>query len=97
MLKITTSGKAGAAFAVHYGVADVLAPYPPHSLVTTMTATINDTAISQKMMHTLPVLLRMVDSEDCTKYDSTTPTAVGYLAAYRDGVHQGGIPVRHQR
>ena len=39
------------------------------------------------MMDTLPILLRMVDSEEFAKYDSMTPTALDYLADYRDGVH----------
>ena len=38
------------------------------------------------MMDTLPILLRMVDSEEFAKYDSMTPTALDYLADYRDGV-----------
>ena len=53
-LKITTTRKAAADFAVNYGVTDALAPFPLHSLVTTMTATINNNTISQNMMDTLP-------------------------------------------
>ena len=40
------------------------------------------------MMDTLPILLRMVDSEEFAKYDSMTPTALDYLADYKDGVHK---------
>jgi hypothetical protein len=40
------------------------------------------------MMDTLPILLRMLDSEEFAKYDSMTPTALDYLADYKDGVHQ---------
>ena len=87
-LKITTTGKAAADFAVNYGVTDALAPFPLHSLVTTMTATINNNTISQNMMDTLPILLRMVDSEEFAKYDCMTPTALDYLAEYKDGVHR---------
>ena len=87
-LKITTTGKAAADFAVNYGVTDALAPFPLHSLVTTMTATINNNTISQNMMDTLPILLRMVDSEEFAKCDCMTPTALDYLSEYKDGVHR---------
>ena len=86
-LKISHPNKSPNEFAVNYGVTDALAPFPLHSLVTTMTATINNNTISQNMMDTLPILLRMVDSEEFAKYDSMTPTALDYLADYRDGVH----------
>ncbi len=74
-LKITTSGKSPNEFAVTYGVTDALAPSPLHSLVTTMIANFNNNTISQNMMDTLPIFLRMVDSEEFAKYDSMTPTA----------------------
>ena len=86
-LKISHPNKSANEFAVNYGVTDALAPFPLHSLVTTMTATINNNTISQNMMDTLPILLRMVDSEEFAKYDSMTPTALDYLADYKDGVH----------
>ena len=84
-LKITNANKAAAEFCVNYGVTDALAPFPLHSLVSTMTATINNNTISQNMMDTLPILLRMVDPEEFAKYDSMTPTALDYLADYKDG------------
>ena len=74
------------AFAVNYGVTDALAPFPLHSLVTTMTATINSNTISQNMQDTLPVLLRLVEPEELAKHDSMTPTTLDYLAHYDDGV-----------
>lgn len=87
-LKITNATKSANEFAVNYGVTDALAAFPLHSLVSTMTATINNNTISQNMQDTLPILLRMVDSEEFAKYDSMTPTGLDYLADYRDGVHQ---------
>ena len=75
---------------MNYGVTDALAPFPLHSLVTTMTATNNNT-ISQNMMDTLPILLRMVDSEEFAKYDCTMPTALDYLAECKDGVRKMGF------
>ena len=86
-LKISYAGKSANEFAVNYGVTDALSAFPLHSLVSTMTATINNNTISQNMMDTLPILLRMVDPEEFAKYDSMTPTTLDYLADYRDGVH----------
>ncbi len=39
-------------------------------------------------MDTFQIILRMVDSEEFAKYDSMTPTAMGYLADHRDGIRQ---------
>ena len=54
-LKIARSGKPADTFAENYGVAGALAPFPIQSLATTMTATINENAVSQNMMETLPI------------------------------------------
>ena len=40
------------------------------------------------MADTLPILLRLVDSEEFAKYDCMTPTALDYLSDYKDGVHR---------
>ena len=53
-----------------------------------MTATINNNTISQNVQDTLPVLLRLLDEEEMTKYDCMTPTALDYLADYYDGVDE---------
>mgnify|MGYP000907415519 FL=1 len=86
-LKISNPTKLDSEFCVNYGVTDALAPFPLHSLVSTMTATINNNTITQNMQETLPILLRMVDPEEFAKYDSMTPTGLDYLGDYRDGVH----------
>jgi hypothetical protein len=52
-----------------------------------MTAMINHTTISQNIVDTLPILLRMVDSE-FAKYVCATPRALDYLAYYKDGVNR---------
>jgi len=87
-LKISNPTKDATEFCVNYGVTDALAPFPLHSLINTMTATINNNTVSVNMMDTLPLLLRMVDPEEFSKYDSMTPTALDYLANYRDGIKQ---------
>ncbi|MFM7978215.1 MAG: phage major capsid domain-containing protein, partial [Candidatus Fonsibacter sp.] len=59
-----------------------------HSLVNVMSATINNNTVSFNVQETLPLLLRMVDPEELSKYDSMTPTALGYLADYMDGIQR---------
>ncbi len=87
-LKTTTNGKAANEFAAKLGATDALAPFPLHNLVTTMTATINSNFASQNSLDTLPILLRMVDPDEFAKYDCITPTALDYLADYKDGVQK---------
>ena len=87
-LKISVPNKPDNEFAVNYGVTDALAPFPLHSLITTMTATINNNTITQNMQEVLPILLRLVDPEEFAKYDSMTPTALDFLGEYCDGVHR---------
>ena len=65
---------------------DALAPFPLHSLVSTMTATINNNTVSMNVQDTLPVLLRLLDDEEITTYDDMTPTTLDYLANYSDAV-----------
>ena len=78
-------------FAVNYGVTDALAPFPLHSLVNVMSATINNNTVSFNVQETLPLLLRMVDPEEFAKYDSMTPTTLDYLADYKDAVQDDGL------
>ena len=47
-LKISNPTKSPNEFCVNYGVTDALAPFPLHSLMTTMTATINNNTVIQK-------------------------------------------------
>jgi hypothetical protein len=73
-------------FLVNYGVTDALAAFPLHSLVNTMSATINNNTVTSNMQDVLPILLRMLDPEELAKYEGHTPTTLDYLANYRDGV-----------
>jgi len=72
--------------AVNCGVTDALAPSPLHQLVNTMTATINNNSVSMNVQEVLPALLNTCAPEELAEHDSTTPTTLGYLASYRDGV-----------
>ena len=85
-MKITVTNKAATEFAVNYGVTDALAPFPLNSLVNVMSVTINNNAVSQNMQEPLPIIIRMVDPEEFSKYNSMTPTALDYLANYEDAV-----------
>jgi hypothetical protein len=73
-------------FLVNYGVTDALAPFPLHSLVSTMTATINNNTVAMNMAEVLPAILRLMDPEELAYYDDMTPTTLDYLSDYRDGI-----------
>ena len=73
-------------FAINYGVTDALAPFPLHSLVSVMSCTINNKTVNLNVQESLPTLLRMVDPEEFSKYDSMTPTDLDFLANYEDAV-----------
>ena len=82
----TSAGKPANQFLVNYGVTDALAAFPLHSLISTMTATINNNTVSMNMSDVLPAMLRMCDPEDLSYYNDMTPTTLDYLGDYRDGV-----------
>ena len=92
-LNISVSGRQRGTLPVNYGVTDALAPFPLHSLVNVMSATMNNTTVSFNAQETLPLLLCMVDPEELSKYDSWTPTALGYLADYMDGIQRMSWPL----
>ena len=87
-LKITGANKPAGQFLVNYGVTDALSAFPLHSLVSNMTATINNNTVSMNVQDTLPLLLRMLDAEEMAKYECMTPTTLDHLSSYRDGVDQ---------
>ena len=51
-----------------------------------MSCTINNNTVNLNVQESLPLLLRMVDPEEFSKYDSMTPTALDFLANYEDAV-----------
>ena len=86
--RISNPNKSGNDFAINYGVTDALAPFPLHSLVSVMSCTINNNTVNLNVQESLPLLLRMVDPEEFSKYDSMTPTALDFLANYEDAVRR---------
>ena len=73
-------------FLVNYGVTDALSAFPLHSLVATMTATINNNTVATNMADILPAILRLMDPEELAYYNDMTPTTLDYLGDYRDGI-----------
>lgn len=69
-----------------YGFNAALAPFPLHSMTSTMTATINNNSITINQNDTLPILLRMLDREELARYNGYTPNAFDSLLKYTDGL-----------
>ena len=71
---------------VNYGVTDALSAFPLHSLVATMTATINNNTVAMNVADVLPAILRLMDPEELAYYNDLTPTTLDYVSDYADGV-----------
>jgi hypothetical protein len=103
-----THGITEAMFLINYGVDSALAPFPLHSLCNTMSCTINNNTVTQNMQDTLPLILRMMDSEELAQWSTHTPTTLDFLSQYRNGVdkldfinatatNSEGVVIRAQR
>jgi hypothetical protein len=57
-----------------YGYTDALQAFPLASLMTTATAQINNTSVSVNLQDVLPSLLRMNNSRELYRFNSTTPS-----------------------
>jgi hypothetical protein len=57
-----------------YGNTDSLQAFPLNSLITTQTATINNTSVTTNLQDILAPLLRMCDNETLERYNSLTPS-----------------------
>ena len=71
---------------LQYGLTDALAPFPLHSCVSVMTATINNNSVSINLSDVLPQLLHLIDRKKITKYNGSTPTQLDSYYTYADGV-----------
>ena len=83
-----THGVSDSQFAFAIGVDSALAAFPLHSLCSTMSCTINNNTVTQNMQDTLPLILRMLDSEEMAKWSAHTPTTLDFLAQYRDAIQK---------
>ena len=82
-LRISNPTKAATDFAINYGVADALAPFPLHNLISAMSCTISNNTVYVNVEDSLPMLLILVGPKECFNYDSTTPTALDFPSQIR--------------
>ena len=92
-IRISNPNKSPNDFAINYGVTDALAPFPLHNRISVMSCTINNNTINLNVQDSLPLLLRMVDPEEFSKYDSMTPTALDFLANYEDAIKRNDFQI----
>jgi len=72
---------------LNYGSDTALQAFPLASLMTTATAQINNTAVSVNLQDVLPQLLRLNNSRELYRFNSTTPSLPDQAyARYADGV-----------
>jgi hypothetical protein len=77
-----------------YGVTDSLHCFPFSSLLTTATAQINNTTCSINLQDVFPSLLRLNDSRELYRYNSTTPSLPDQAYGnYSDGVFAFNNPL----
>lgn len=77
-----------------YGLTDALQAFPFNSLLTTATAQINNTTCSINLQDVLPSLLRMNDSRELYRFNSTTPSLPDQAyGKYSDGVLTNNNPL----
>ena len=82
------------ALALNYGGTDALQAFPLASLMTTATAQINNTAVSVNLQDILPSLLRMNNSRELYRFNSTTPSLPDQAyARYSDCVGTNNNPL----
>jgi hypothetical protein len=84
---INATGVPAAALALNYGLTDALQAFPFNSLISTITATINNTTVSLNQQDVFPQLLKMYDDEQLFRYNSMTPSYPdSFFLNYADGV-----------
>jgi hypothetical protein len=80
--------------ALDYGLTDALHCFPFASLLTTATAQINNTTVSVNLQDVLPSLLRMNDSRELYRFNSTTPSLPDQAyGAYANAVNANNNPL----
>jgi hypothetical protein len=73
--------------AFNYGVTDALQAFPMASLMTTATASINNTTVSVNLQDVLPSMLRLNNSRELYRFNSSTPSLPDQAyARYEQGV-----------
>ena len=92
------AGNAGAvpvgSSAFDYGVTDALQAFPMASLMTTATASINNTTVSVNLQDVLPSMLRLNNSRELYRFNSSTPSLPDQAyARYIQGVGANNNPL----
>ena len=91
---LTATGVPNGDLAFNYGVTDALQAFPLASLMTTATAQINNTAVSVNLQDILPSLLRMNNSRELYRFNSTTPSLPDQAyARYADAAGANNNPL----
>ena len=77
-----------------YGVSDALQAFPLASLMTTASAQINNTSVSVNLQDVLPSILRMNNSRELYRFNSTTPSLPDQAyARYASGLGTNNNPL----
>lgn len=93
-LKVVCTEVPAGQFAMDYGMTDSLQAFPLNSLVTTQTATINNTSVTTNLQDILPQILRMYSKETLERYNSLTPCYPDKLFSnYVDAVGSNSNPM----
>ena len=80
--------------AFDYGVTDALQAFPMASLMTTATASINNTTVSVNLQDVLPSMLRLNNSRELYRFNSSTPSLPDQAyARYIQGVGANNNPL----
>lgn len=91
---LTIPNVASGATALNWGSNAALQAFPFNKLITTATATINNTTVSINQQDVIDCLLRFNDSRELYRYNSTTPTLPDQAYYnYLDGVGANNNPL----
>ena len=69
---------------IAYGVRDVLGVLPMHSMMNSLSVTINNNTVTSNVRDILPALVRMLDNRELTKHNNTTPVLYDSFLNYAD-------------
>lgn len=76
-----------------YGITEAFAAFPLNSMVTTMSATINSTTVSQNQRDLMPMFLQMLDEETMRELNSGCPTARDNYFQFEDAIQAINNPL----
>jgi hypothetical protein len=77
---------------IAYGVRDVLGVLPMHSMMNSLSVTINNNTVTSNVRDILPALVRMLDNRELTKHNNTTPVLYDSFLNYEDTFNTPNSP-----